>query len=274
VTGGQDTAARDPEDATHAGTLHRRRLSPARGALYRQIASDLRAQLAEGNLAPGDRLPPEAELGSRYGVSRLTVRRALEDLARSGLVRTEHGVGSFIASPALRHRIDDGHASLYESMSSRGITVRHHVLEIKRLHTRALKALLASPAVAADFAAPVFPAFPGPVVRFRFVRYVEEEPWSIGEVYVPAQFAPTDWDGGDSVFTRMSAQLGITVRRTERAFAAGPASPEEATWLEVPVGAALLVMRGINTDDQDRVIATIAHRIRGDRAEYVMRLPR
>jgi DNA-binding GntR family transcriptional regulator len=234
----------------------------------------LRAQLAEGNLAPGDRLPPEAELGGRYGVSRLTVRRALDDLARSGLVRTEHGVGSFIASPALRHRIDDGHASLSESMSARGIAVRHHVLETERLDARALKALLATPGAAADFAAPAFSAFPGPVVRFRFVRYVEEEPWSIGEVHVPAKFAPTNWDGGDSVFARMSAQRGVTVRRTERAFAAAPASPDEAGWLEVPVGAALLVMRGINTDEHDRVIATVAHRIRGDRAEYVMRLPR
>jgi DNA-binding GntR family transcriptional regulator len=234
----------------------------------------LRAQLAEGTLAPGDRLPPEAELGNRYGVSRLTVRRALEDLARSGLVRTEHGVGSFIASPALRHRIDDGHASLSESMSARGIAVRHHVLNIERIDMRALRALLASPAAATDFAAPAFPAFPGAVVRFSFVRYVEEEPWSIGEVHVPAKFAPANWDGGDSVFARMSAQLGISVRRTERAFAAGPASPEEAAWLQIPVGAALLVMRGINTDEQDRVIATVAHRIRGDRAEYVMRLPR
>ena len=59
---------------------------------------------------------------------------------------------------------------------------------------------------------------------------------------------------------------------TERAFSAGPADPEEAGWLKVPVGTALLSLSGFNTDQDGRVIATIAHRIRGDRAEYVVRV--
>jgi DNA-binding GntR family transcriptional regulator len=41
----------------------------------------------------------------------------------------------------------------------------------------------------------------------------------------------------------------------------------------VPVGSALLEVRGFNTDQEGRVVASFAHRIRGDRAEYVVRLP-
>src|SRR5580693_1915288 len=66
-------------------------------ALYRQVADDLRARVERSELAPGQRLAPEAELARQYGVNRLTMRRALEELARAGIVRTEHGVGSFIA---------------------------------------------------------------------------------------------------------------------------------------------------------------------------------
>jgi GntR family transcriptional regulator len=216
-------------------------------ALYRQVAQDLIARVDRSELAPGERLEPEARLAERYGVNRLTVRRALEELARAGMVRTEHGVGSFIAEPAVRHRIDDGEASLSESMARRGISVRHHVLAV----------------------AEVEPAS----VEFRFVRYLEDEPWSIGEVQVPAALAPAGWDGSNSVFAAMSAEHGITIRRAETAFGAALAGPEEAGWLDVPVGSALLEVRGFNTDQEGRLVASFAHRIRGDRAEYVVRLP-
>ncbi len=216
-------------------------------ALYRQIAQDLVARVDRSELAPGERLEPEARLAERYGVNRLTVRRALEELARAGIVRTEHGVGSFIAEPAVRHRIDDGEASLSESMARRGISVRHRVLAV----------------------AEVEPAS----VEFRFVRYLEDEPWSIGEVQVPAALAPAGWDGSISVFAAMGARHGTTVKRAETAFSAALADPDEAGWLEVPVGSALLEVRGFNTDQEGRVVASFAHRIRGDRAEYVVRLP-
>jgi hypothetical protein len=135
-----------------------------------------------------------------------------------------------------------------ESMARRGISVRHRVLAV----------------------AEVEPAS----VEFHFVRSLEDEPWSIGEVQVPAALAPAGWDGSNSVFAAMSAEHAITIKRAETAFGAALASPEEAEWLEVPVGSALLEVRGFNTDQQGRVVGSFAHRIRGDRAEYVVRLPR
>lgn len=229
-------------------------------ALYRQVADDLVARAARGELTPDERLPPEAQLAEAFGVNRLTIRRALEDLARAGVVRTEHGVGTFVARPPTRHRIDDGEASLSESMARRGMAVRHHVLAVTEE---------GDPGADGPF-----PDFPGSVVRFRFVRYLEEEPWSIGEALLPAALAPSHWDGDGSVFAAVTSEYGLTVKRAERAFSAGPADPGEAGWLQVPVGSALLGLRGFNTDEDGRVIATIAHRIRGDRAEYVVGVPR
>ncbi len=225
-------------------------------ALYRLIAEDLRARVRSGELMPDQRLDPESELARHYGVNRLTVRRALEELSRAGVLRTEHGVGSFVAVVPMRHRIDDGLASLSESMAARGLEVRHVVLGIEE-H------------------APVpgaFPDFSGATVQFHFLRLLEGVPWSVGKVTVPRAIAPMDWDGTESVFATIGARHGLQVRRTERGFSAASASAAEAGWLGVPVGAALLVLRGINTDEQAREIAGVRHRIRGDRAEYVTRL--
>jgi GntR family phosphonate transport system transcriptional regulator len=74
--------------------------------LWRQIAGRLQADIASGVHKPGARLPTEAELSARFGVNRHTVRRALEELIRDGLVRVEQGRGSFVAEDVLDYTVE------------------------------------------------------------------------------------------------------------------------------------------------------------------------
>ncbi len=75
-------------------------------ALWRQIAGQIQADIASGTCKPGTRLPTEAELSVRFGVNRHTVRRALEELSRDGLVRVEQGRGSFVAEDVLDYNVE------------------------------------------------------------------------------------------------------------------------------------------------------------------------
>jgi GntR family phosphonate transport system transcriptional regulator len=75
-------------------------------ALWRQIAGQLQKQIASGGLQPGGRLPTEAVLSARFKVNRHTVRRALEELSRDGLVRVEQGRGSFVAEDVLDYNVE------------------------------------------------------------------------------------------------------------------------------------------------------------------------
>lgn len=63
---------------------------------YRRIAEDLRRQITSGELAPGQRVPSEAELMRRYGVSRGTARQGLALLEAAGLMTAVHGKGRFV----------------------------------------------------------------------------------------------------------------------------------------------------------------------------------
>jgi len=74
-------------------------------ALWRQIASRLQHDIGAGTYQPGARLPTEAELSQQFSVNRHTVRRALEELSRSGLVRVEQGRGSFVAEDVLEYAV-------------------------------------------------------------------------------------------------------------------------------------------------------------------------
>jgi GntR family phosphonate transport system transcriptional regulator len=75
-------------------------------ALWRQIVGKLQGDIASGDLKPGARLPTEAELSSQFRVNRHTVRRALEELSRDGLVRVEQGRGSFVAEDVLDYTVE------------------------------------------------------------------------------------------------------------------------------------------------------------------------
>lgn len=75
-------------------------------ALWRQIASRIQGDIASGALKPGARLPTEAEMSGRFGVNRHTIRRALEELSRDGLVRVEQGRGSFVAEDVLEYAVE------------------------------------------------------------------------------------------------------------------------------------------------------------------------
>jgi len=95
-------------------SVHDFRSSPAdvtAGAgvpLHRQLFLVLHDEIARGALAPGDALPTEQTLGNQFGVSRITVRRALADLAGAGLIERRHGVGSFVCDQPPSHRSTAG----------------------------------------------------------------------------------------------------------------------------------------------------------------------
>lgn len=74
--------------------------------LYEEIAAKMLAQIEEGILRPGDRLPPERALAEEYGVSRTAIREALRSLEMMGCVESHVGEGTFIKAPSLSNIVD------------------------------------------------------------------------------------------------------------------------------------------------------------------------
>lgn len=101
-------------------------MSAQQQARYEQIAEYLRDLVTDAQ--PGDRLPSEAELCARFGVSRMTARQAVQLLANDGLIDRKRGAGTFVrAHPVLR---DLGSPlSFSGSMRARGMTASSETLE-------------------------------------------------------------------------------------------------------------------------------------------------
>src|SRR4051794_40964467 len=227
--------------------------------LYAQVARDLATHVRRGSMPPGARLPPEPALARAYGVNRLTVREALTSLTRQGLVRRVQGIGSFVADAPVRHRIAGEAEGLADAMRSRGLTVRQDLLEV-------------APGPAEAVPGGPFPEFPGPVTILWIRRWVQDVPWSLTLTWLPASLVGHDIRFGPdtSLFGLLYERHGLRMSRAERIFGAAPAAPSDSEHLDVPTGAPLIVLSGGNVDQHGRRIAQVAHRIRGDRAEYVV----
>jgi GntR family transcriptional regulator len=96
-------------------------------ALYEQLKQILSEQIERGSLRPGEELPPDRGICERYGVSRITVTRALGDLARLGLVERMQGRRSVVLAPRVRRSFDEL-IGLTETLRRQGLSTHSHIL--------------------------------------------------------------------------------------------------------------------------------------------------
>lgn len=232
-------------------------------ALYAQVRESIREQIAGGVLKPGEKLPPEEELATLMGASRMTIRRGILDLIDEGVLYRRRGVGTFVAH---RH-IDRDHnrlAGYMESAANEGFVPRIEVLarEItgaKFLVARALN-------LRED----------EPVVRVRTLRLADNEPLAIHDEHVPYRLYPDILDA--SIETRQLWELlsdhGYTVKRAVQRVEARLADEEIAQLLDIEEGAPILYkLRTVFSEDGTPLEFAICYN-RGDRYSLTTTLSR
>ena len=236
---------------------------------YHRIYLVLREQLQEGRFVGG--LPGELALMRQFEVARVTVRRALEQLASEGLIAREPGRGTrptlagevrstTTAGQPMRTQL----TGLLENLVSMGMRTSVKVLEVGTV--------TASQAVAAALA-----LSPGDAVQKAIrVRSTPEGPLSHITTYVPDAVARRF---GRRELSRkpillLLEEAGVKVGRATQNISARLADAEVASHLDVSVGSALLAVRRLVYDDQECPVQWLHGLYRPDRYEYQMQLSR
>ena len=151
--------------------------------LYRQLMRRLREDIAAGVYPVSSRIPSEQALCGAYGVSRVTVRRALEELTQEGLLQRRQGKGTFVSTPHLFR--DLKHVNSFASVCRMtGVTPG----------TRVVRAALV-PADAEDISRQLSPAG-GQVVETVRLRLANREPVMLEINHFPARY---DWLLGEDL---------------------------------------------------------------------------
>lgn len=213
-------------------------------ALWRQIADTLRREIGAGTPAPGAQLPTEAGLAARFGVNRHTVRRAIEELARGGMIRVEQGRGSFVAEDVIDYTV--------ASRTRFSEWIRRHNKEPSG-RVLQLRELAAEPAIAASLNL----RSGGKVVLLERLGLADGRPVSLTSHYFPAARLRGVQDALSRFpsITEALASVGVTdyLRRSSRIGARMP-SAEEAELLKNPRSRPLLVAENVNVDSTGRVV--------------------
>lgn len=232
--------------------------------LYAQLRERLRARIADGSYPQGARLPAESEISAIFGVSRITVRQALGDLQKDGLIVKAPGKGSFVArrTPSQDLSRLEGFG---EAMSRQGHQIVNRVLS--HLDTAA------SPLVAARLG-----LAPGaPVTEVRRVRYLDRQPVSFEVTYLPpavGQRLRKENLAERDIFLILEVDYGIALGHADIQIGAMGADPALATALGVAPGAALLRIERLTwTADGQPLDFEYLH-VRGEAFQYGLRLPR
>jgi GntR family transcriptional regulator len=198
--------------------------------LHRQLFLVLHDEIDRGVLAPGDALPTEQTLGDQFGVSRITVRRALADLAEQGYIERRQGVGSFVREHAPADLSVAG-GSYMDGLRQAQFETEVDVLELDA-HRRPPRAVADALETSSELLH---------IVRVRRQRRTGE-PLMVTEAWLPPELADRL---DESVLRReplyeLLSKVGVVVERMQHEITAEIAGPRHARMLDTAIGAALL----------------------------------
>lgn len=218
--------------AANEGILTIRLDKSSRTPVYLQIAEEIRALLKRAVLPAGTSLPPERVLCERYEVSRMTLRQAIDLLARDGLIETQRGRGTFVAPKRLSKQ-QQQMRSFTEEIRSRGGVASSHVVSF-RMQEASLE---------------VQEFFGGGgqlVYEIKRLRYCDGDPLALETVQIPCRLCP-NLDRFDlarhSLYQILEENYGLTLTHCVEEISAAPPERLHRKLLGQPSPAAVLVIR-------------------------------
>lgn len=227
--------------------------------LYLQLEGALKEQIISGVYPVGSRTPTEQELCREHGVSRITVRRAVQDLVGAGLLETVQGRGTFVAVP--KHEsttIGDGTRG-FSSLTSLGATTKREVLSAER--TRADEKIASKLQIAVG----------DEVTHMRRLILQDGYPISIDELYASSRLLPGLMEfmsGGESFYGLVRDKYGIQLGEEDAIIEVSSAKLEESELLKCVAGAPLFVLRKLMCCADGTPLHYSKTVLRGDRVSY------
>lgn len=229
---------------------------------YYQLQEALRGWIQNNQLAAHTRIPSEADLEDQFRVSRTVVRQALRGLEREGLIYRVKGSGSFVAQPKLRQQITEL-TSFTRDMQARGSAPGAKVLRQEMINATEMIAQHLSVAPSE------------PVFLLERVRHADAEPLAIETAHLGFDGceALLEEDFEDrSLYEALARKCSVRPYEAEQELEAAIVRPREARWLEIELGAPVMLIHRTTYDRDRRPVEFVKSVYRGDKYSFVAKL--
>lgn len=234
------------------------------GGKARRVYLLLRDEMSNGTYPAGSSLPGEQRLAETFGVSRVTVRRALDALDADGLIARRAGSGTVVRAQAADAAVSVDFTSLIPQLVEMGRSTTARLLSFS---------YGAPPQQVAEAMELAANARVQTAIRMRLV---DGRPFSHLTTYVPEQIAAnyTEADLATTPLFRLLERSGVKVADAHQSVSAALASPDVAEALEVSVGSPLLSIRRVVRDADGRGVEYLSALYRADLFRLEMTLNR
>jgi DNA-binding GntR family transcriptional regulator len=227
--------------------------------LYHQVVQGIEAAIHSGRLEPGSRLDNEIDLAARLNLSRPTMRKAMDELVRSGLLVRKRGVGTQVVSSQVRRPLEL--SSLFDDLSNNGSKPTTEVLSFSHIEADdATREALHLPAGATGY-------------HFTRLRKVGGKPLALMENRVRDDITEINEDLlSNQGLYGILRNGGVNFRLATQRMGAVIANEYQAPLLETTPGSALVTMERTAVDDTGRNVETGHHVYRADSYSFEMTL--
>ena len=219
--------------------------------LYFQVAQKIEAAIMDGELPAGSRLENEVALGDRLGLSRPTVRRAIQELVDKGLLVRRRGIGTQVVHGQVTRGVEL--TSLFEDLTRSGKKPSTKMLEIKEVKADSKMAEILAVAVGS------------PILYVKRLRLADNVPVSILENWLPADFVDLDHDAMiEHGLYQLLRSRGVNIRVAKQRIGARKSTTLESELLEIDKNSAVLTMDRTAYDNSGRAVEFGHHCYRPD----------
>lgn len=232
---------------------------------YAQLKALLWQKIRGNEWKAHDRLPSEAELCQRYGVSRTVVRQALTEMVQEGILYRRKGKGTFVAGPKITEGLFQQLIGLHEEMASQGV----------RLLTRILEQVLVP--AEARIASSLNLSVGDSVIKLVRLRLVENTPIVLSTTFIPYHCCPSllEYDLSDrSLYTTVEEEFGLQISHGVRSIEVAEASTKEANLLQIKPGQPLVLVESRTFLRDGRIFDFSIAKHRADRCRFEVQLVR
>jgi GntR family transcriptional regulator len=231
-------------------------VSVSKQGLTRQRVLELIDQLQVG-----EAIPSERRLSSDLGISRLTVRAALDDLVRDGYLMRRHGSGTFVSEPKIAQQLTL--TSFTEDMRRRGMVAGSRTIELRETHAGAAvgRSLRVSPDAR--------------VVLLRRLRLADGEPMALETLHVPAALVPgltRELLEDASFYELLEQRYGVVIASGQQSIEPTVTNEEESELLHVPLHSPAFLFERTSRTAEGETVEFVRSLYRGDRYRLVAEL--
>ncbi len=235
-------------------------LSGAGGPRYLQLKRMIEEAVRSGAIRPGEALPAEREIAARTALSRVTVRKAVQDLVREGLLVQRHGSGTFVAPRVGRvEQSLSNLTSFTEDMASRGIAVRSVWLD-RGIYAPSPEEFIALGLSSSER-----------VSRIARLRIGDDEPLAIERASLSASALPDPSVVDRSLYAALE-KTGMRPVRAIQRISAALLGDKDADLLGVPAGSASLNIERTSYLATGKVVEFTRSIYRADAYDFVAEL--